>query len=175
MPSGEIQTVIESPLGPLEASFTEQGLAWLSFGDRDAIAKASQLDAMTGDGNAMRDTLRSELDRYFGGELRAFSVPLDLHGTDFQTRVWRLLLKIPYGRTTTYGTIANLTGDSKAVRAVAGANALNPIAILVPCHRVIGHDGSLTGYAGGLWRKRRLLRLEATGVIEETQATLFAD
>lgn len=165
----------ESPLGRLEASFTEQGLARLSFAGQDSDANDSPVGATIVDNPAMASTLQSELSRYFEGGLRAFSVPLDLRGTEFQLRVWRFLLEIPYGRTSSYGSIANQLGDPKSVRAVARANALNPVAILVPCHRVIGRDGNLTGYAGGLWRKRRLLQLEATGVIEETQVSLFTD
>ncbi|MDR1965131.1 MAG: methylated-DNA--[protein]-cysteine S-methyltransferase, partial [Synergistaceae bacterium] len=95
------------------------------------------------------------------GGRRAFDVPLDLKGTDFQMSVWRALLLIPYGRTSSYGSIASALGRPKAVRAVGGANHRNPVSIIVPCHRVIGHDGGLTGYGGGLWRKQWLLDHES--------------
>ena len=91
---------------------------------------------------------------------RAFDLPLDLHGTDFQRRVWRQLRTIPYGQIITYQEIANAIDKPQAVRAVGAANARNPISIIVPCHRVIGSDGSLTGYGGGIWRKEWLLKHE---------------
>lgn len=102
----------------------------------------------------------TELNAYFKGELTQFSFKVNPKGTDFQKRVWQQLLSIPYGTTTTYAEITRLLGDMKAIRAVASANGKNPIWIVVPCHRVIGSDGSLTGYAGGLWRKKWLLEHE---------------
>lgn len=102
----------------------------------------------------------TELDSYFEGKLRKFSVPLDLRGTNFQLEVWRLLLSIPYGKTCSYGDLARSLGQPKAARAVGGAVGSNPISIIVPCHRVIGANGNLTGYGGGLSRKRVLLNLE---------------
>jgi methylated-DNA-[protein]-cysteine S-methyltransferase len=101
-----------------------------------------------------------QLEEYFSGRRRHFDLPLDLHGTEFQKRCWRELLKIPYGETRSYAEIARAIGNPSAVRAVGLANGQNPIAIIVPCHRVIGSDGSLTGYGGGLDVKRRLLELE---------------
>jgi len=101
-----------------------------------------------------------QLDKYFNKKLKSFDLPLILHGTEFQTKVWKALQKIPYGETRSYGELAKLTGNPKASRAVGMANNRNPAAIIVPCHRVIGHDGSLTGYAGGLELKRNLLDLE---------------
>ncbi|MFC7327965.1 methylated-DNA--[protein]-cysteine S-methyltransferase [Marinactinospora rubrisoli] len=103
---------------------------------------------------------RRQLAAYFAGELREFSLPLAPSGTPFQLRVWRALTTIPYGRTTSYGEIATRLGRPTASRAVGMANGRNPISIIVPCHRVIGANGSLTGYGGGLPRKERLLRLE---------------
>jgi methylated-DNA-[protein]-cysteine S-methyltransferase len=97
------------------------------------------------------------MEAYWAGTLRSFSIPLDLQGSPFQTKVWESLLTIPWGRTRTYLEQARALGDEKAIRAVASANGRNPVAIVVPCHRVIGSDGSLTGYAGGLDRKRALL------------------
>jgi methylated-DNA-[protein]-cysteine S-methyltransferase len=104
---------------------------------------------------------RAQLDEYFGGARTTFDVPLALDGTPFQLRVWRALLEIPYGETTSYGELARRIESPRAVRAVGLANGRNPIAVIVPCHRVIGADGTLTGYGGGLERKRLLLELES--------------
>ncbi len=101
-----------------------------------------------------------QLSEYFMGTRRAFDLPLDLHGTTFQRQVWGHLLSIPFGHTTTYQEIAQAIGRPRAVRAVGAANARNPISIIVPCHRVLGSDGSLTGYGGGIWRKEWLLKHE---------------
>jgi methylated-DNA-[protein]-cysteine S-methyltransferase len=101
-----------------------------------------------------------QLAAYFRGELREFQLPLDFEGTDFQKRVWRQLLTIPYGQTRSYTQIAQTIGSPNAVRAVGAANGANPIAIVVPCHRVIGASGKLVGYGGGLPLKKRLLELE---------------
>lgn len=105
--------------------------------------------------------VRAQLDAYFEGERTSFELALAPLGTDFQRRVWRALAAIPYGTTTTYAAIAQTIGRPRAVRAVGAANGRNPLAIVVPCHRVIGKDGTLTGYAGGLPRKRRLLEIES--------------
>jgi methylated-DNA-[protein]-cysteine S-methyltransferase len=101
-----------------------------------------------------------QLDEYFNNKRQIFDLPLIQHGTDFQVKVWKALQTIPYGETRSYGEIAAMIGNPKACRAVGMANNRNPIAIIVPCHRVIGHDGSLTGYAGGLKIKQKLLDLE---------------
>jgi len=106
----------------------------------------------------------AQLDEYFAGERTAFDVPLDLRGSEFQRSVWAALLEIPYGETATYGQIADRVGRPGKARAVGRANGSNPVALIVPCHRVIGSDGTLTGYGGGMERKRLLLDLEA-GVI----------
>lgn len=106
------------------------------------------------------DLARRELDGYFAGQLRTFTVPLAPRGTDFQKRVWTALTKIPFGETRSYGQQAAMIGQPAAVRAVGAANGKNPIAIIVPCHRVIGANGTLTGYAGGLHNKELLLKLE---------------
>ena len=110
--------------------------------------------------NTLMSEAAEELRAYFAGVLRVFRVPLDLEGTDFQLRVWHELLTIPYGETRSYAQIAEAIGRPKAVRAVGAANGSNPVAILVPCHRVIGSNGKLTGYGGGLPLKKRLLELE---------------
>jgi methylated-DNA-[protein]-cysteine S-methyltransferase len=102
----------------------------------------------------------NQLAAYFAGKLREFHLPLEMAGTDFQLRVWNRLLQIPYGETRSYGELARALGTPAAVRAVGAANGANPIAIVVPCHRVIGSNGALTGYGGGLPLKRRLLELE---------------
>jgi len=101
-----------------------------------------------------------QFSEYFEGKRKSFKLPLNFSGTDFQMKVWKALQNIPYGKTVSYGEIAARTGNPKACRAVGMANNRNPIAIIVPCHRVIGHDGSLTGYAGGLKLKQHLLELE---------------
>ena len=111
-------------------------------------------------GIEMTSLQKDLLDRYFNKTLRSFDIELDLRGTEFQKRVWAELIKIPFGKTVTYKELALKLGDIKAIRAVAAANGANPVSIIVPCHRVIGSDGSLTGYAGGLWRKQWLLDFE---------------
>ena len=104
---------------------------------------------------------KNQLYEYFDGNRIEFNVPLQLVGTDFQKKVWNLLMKIPFGKTISYLDLAKMLGDPNATRAVAAANGKNPIAIIIPCHRVIGSDGSLTGYAGGLGNKRMLLSFES--------------
>ncbi|MCP9763519.1 methylated-DNA--[protein]-cysteine S-methyltransferase [Lacihabitans soyangensis] len=114
------------------------------------------------------ENAKQQLQNYFEGNLQSFNLKLDPEGTDFQKRVWDLLYKIPYGKTCTYADMANKLGDPKVIRAAASANGKNPVAIVIPCHRVIGTNGSLTGYAGGLENKRFLLDLEnrvANGVM----------
>ena len=103
----------------------------------------------------------TQLNEYFAGKRKVFNLPLNQDGTDFQMKIWELLCRIPYGKTISYNTLAKQYGDTKAVRAVASANGRNNIAIIVPCHRVIGSDHSLVGYGGGLWRKKWLLEHEA--------------
>ena len=111
--------------------------------------------------NGVIANVAGELDAYFDGRLREFKTRLDVTGTPFQESVWNALREIPYGTTASYEDVARVIGRPEAVRAVARANGDNRIAIIVPCHRVIGKDGSLTGYGGGLWRKRRLLDVES--------------
>lgn len=127
--------------------------------DRTFLAKhfpEKELSA-TG-GGATEQHLRSQLEEYFEGKRKDFDLPLDLHGTPFQLRVWSALREIPYGKTVNYGEIARGLGSS--ARAVGNANGKNPVPIIIPCHRVIGADGSLTGFGGGLEKKRYLLQLE---------------
>ena len=144
---------IESPVGPLLLAVSGRGLVALEFG-RGRIGEGWVESA------EKIVPFARQLEEYFAGKRRAFDVPLDLRGTDFQKRCWQELLKIPYGETRSYADIARAIGNPAAVRAVGLANGQNPIAIIVPCHRVIGSDGSLTGYGGGLEVKRRLLELE---------------
>lgn len=116
---------------------------------------------------------RSQLVEYLEGRRRAFDLPLELHGSEFQKDVWRTVEQVPYGYTASYGEIASLVGRPKASRAVGAANGSNPIPIVIPCHRVIGSDGSLTGYGGGLPLKRRLLALEGILPTPAVQMRLF--
>lgn len=143
-------TTIDSPVGPLSLAADDQGLRRVAFGPGP--------DSQTS--TILHETVR-QLRAYFAGELREFSLPLSPQGTAFQTRVWRELCKIPYGQTISYGELARRIGNPKASRAVGLANGQNPIAIVIPCHRVIGANGKLTGYGGGLAIKERLLALEA--------------
>jgi AraC family transcriptional regulator of adaptative response/methylated-DNA-[protein]-cysteine methyltransferase len=165
-------TRIETPLGPMLAGATDDGICLLEFIDRRMIETqlvrlAKLFRGTIVPGTSLRfDLLSDELRRYFAGELRSFSSPLDLRGTTFQKDVWSALLTIPYGHTRSYADQARLLGAPSAIRAVARANGDNRIAVLVPCHRVVGSDGSLTGYGGGLWRKRWLLDLERTTLSE---------
>ena len=117
-------------------------------------------DWVRDDDRAPFPLVRRELDAYFGGRLRVFKTPIALHGTDFQKAVWQALLRIPYGETRSYGQQAAMIGRPRATRAVGAANGRNPISIIVPCHRVLGSDGTLTGYGGGMDNKRLLLRRE---------------
>lgn len=158
---------LETPIGEMIAAATETQLVLLEFGHRRTLgrqveraARATGLRFERGESSIL-EQLRRELDEYFRGVRRTFDVPLHAPGTQFQTRVWAELQRIPAGKTTTYGALAAAIGSPTAVRAVARANGDNRIAIVIPCHRVIGADGSLTGYGGGLWRKKKLLDLEA--------------
>jgi methylated-DNA-[protein]-cysteine S-methyltransferase len=158
--------VIPSPLGDLTAIVTERGhLAGLDFSDTAAFT-AHAADAIQWRGAAVaRDdaavqAVAEQLAGYFAGIVRTFSLMLAPHGNDFHQAVWAELQNIPYGETMSYGALAAKLGRPGAARAVGRANGSNPIAIIVPCHRVVGANGALTGYAGGLDRKRALLALE---------------
>jgi methylated-DNA-[protein]-cysteine S-methyltransferase len=145
-----------SPAGPLFLAASAKGLVRLEFHHRMKIDDREKLIESE---SAFRPYLR-ELDEYFAGERRTFTIPLDLRGTSFQLTCWNALLEIPYGETRSYGEIARAIGHPQAFRAVGMANNRNPIAIVVPCHRVIASSGSLCGYGGGLELKRKLLDLE---------------
>lgn len=157
---------IPTPLGTMMAGATSEGVCLLEFVERRSLETQldglrRRLDGVLAPGETdLTRQLVHELDRYFAGELREFTVPVQLMGSEFQRRAWEALRHIPYGETRSYGEQAAAMGRPDAVRAVARANGDNRIAIVLPCHRVIGKDGSLTGYGGGLWRKRRLLELE---------------
>jgi len=153
------QTRIDTPLGPLTAAATEDGLAGLWFDDQGH--HPGPLDAPQDASQRWLAQARDELAAYWKGKGEArFRVALDLQGTPFQRAVWQALLAIAPGDTSTYGDIAARAGAPAALRAAGGAIGRNPVSIIVPCHRVIGRDGSLTGYDGGLHRKRALLQLE---------------
>jgi len=157
---------IETPIGEMIAAASDTHLLLLEFSNRRILE--TQLERVKRAMTCMFDRgespvftpLRAQLDEYFRGDRQDFDVPIHVPGTPFQSRVWEALRRIRCGTTTTYGGIAELIGQPTAVRAVAKANGDNRIAILIPCHRVIGSDGQLVGYGGGLWRKRRLLQLE---------------
>lgn len=157
---------IESPLGPMVAGATSKGACLLEFTDRRMletqmkILKRRFALPMAPGRNAHLEQLDAELNEYFRGDRRAFSVPVEAPGTPFENRVWQMLTTIPYGETRSYGDIARALGQPGAVRAVGSANGRNRIAIVIPCHRVVNADGRLGGYGGGLWRKKRLLDLE---------------
>jgi methylated-DNA-[protein]-cysteine S-methyltransferase len=147
--------VYESPLGPLTLRAGPRGLTGLAFPGR-----ASGLAEDARDTGALA-AAAAQLEAYFAGERRAFDLPLDLAGTPFRRRVWAELQRIPYGETVSYTELAERVGRPDIVRAVGAAVGRTPVPIVVPCHRVVGADGSLTGYGGGLQRKRALLDLEA--------------
>lgn len=146
----------EPPVAPGSAPAEGARAAGLGGG---ASQQAAALRRHAGD-DALLERARDQLREYFEGRRKAFDLPLDLVGTPFQRAVWQALLVIPYGETTTYSGIARRCGRPQAVRAVGGAIGRNPVSIVVPCHRVVGSDGSLTGFGGGLPRKRALLQLE---------------
>jgi AraC family transcriptional regulator, regulatory protein of adaptative response / methylated-DNA-[protein]-cysteine methyltransferase len=157
---------LRSPLGPLVAGATAEGICLLEFSDRRMLeaqcAAVRELFCapLVPGSNEHLELLQVELASYFSGSLRSFSVPLTYPGTRFQRRVWEQLLAIPYGETRSYQELAVAVGEPKAVRAVGHANGLNRISILIPCHRVVNKHGKLGGYGGGLWRKQYLLDLE---------------
>ncbi|MGD9833950.1 MAG: methylated-DNA--[protein]-cysteine S-methyltransferase [Piscinibacter sp.] len=152
------QRLVDTPLGRVRIARTARGLAGLWFegqkhhpGELEAPQRA--------DDPLLREAAR-QLDQYFAGERRDFELPLDLQGTPFQQAVWQALQRVPAGHTCSYGEVAQALGAPAAVRAVGAAVGRNPASLLVPCHRVLGRDGSLTGYAGGVERKQALLALE---------------
>ena len=159
MTSPPVKTTFDSPLGPMLLAATAQGLTGVWFTDQRHGPDASGWP--TSPQHPLLQQAQQALLRYFAGEAVGFDLPLDLSGgTAFQQSVWRALLQIPRSAHASYGQISTQIGNPKAVRAVGAAVGRNPLSIIVPCHRVLGADGSLTGYAGGLERKVALLRLE---------------
>jgi methylated-DNA-[protein]-cysteine S-methyltransferase len=152
-------TLYQSPIGPLRLGVTDRGLAILEF-ERTHLDPHRRPDENWVESADCAAAVVREMDEYFAGSRREFTVPLDLRGTDFQLRCWRALLDIPYGHAITYAELARRVGSPRGFRAVGGANHDNPVAIIVPCHRVIASDGTLGGYGGGLDLKRALLELE---------------
>jgi methylated-DNA-[protein]-cysteine S-methyltransferase len=146
------KALLQTPLGNLLIEGDENGLTSLSIiSDEIKITHTNQ--------KTLEDAI-IQLQEYFEGKRKQFTIRLNPQGTNFQKKVWQKLLEIPFGTTINYQQLSNQLGDSKATRAVANANSKNPLWIIIPCHRVIGSDGSLTGYAGGLWRKKWLLEHE---------------
>ncbi len=145
--------VIGSPIGKIEIKGDGSGILTVMFLDNDEMVVSETIPS------ELKEAV-TQLQEYFNGERREFTLKLSPKGTDFQQKVWKELEKIPYGKTVSYQQIANNFGNPKVIRAAASANGKNPISIIIPCHRVIGSDGSLTGYAGGLHRKKWLLDLE---------------
>jgi AraC family transcriptional regulator of adaptative response/methylated-DNA-[protein]-cysteine methyltransferase len=166
--SGYNITHIETDLGLMIAAASAEGICMFEFADYKLLelelrqlAVSFKAPLVQGD-NPHFDTLKKQLEEYFKGQRRDFDIPLHLVGTEFQKQVWLSLLQIPYACTTTYAEQAARLGRPSAVRAVANANGKNKISIILPCHRVIGADGKLTGYGGGIWRKKKLLEFEKT-------------
>ena len=156
---GHVYKMMDSPVGKLKLVASDKGLVAILWEKDDA--RRVRLGPIEPDSNnrILRQT-ESQLNEYFSGRLKKFTVPLDFKGTDFQKSVWAALLTIPFGETRSYGQIAAQIGSPKAVRAVGAANGKNPISIIAPCHRVIGSNGKLTGFAGGLEAKAYLLNIE---------------
>lgn len=148
--------IVDSPIGPLTLAGRDEKLSHLRMVEQ---TYEPSRDGWVSDESAFPDVV-AQLAEYFAGDRMQFELDLDLHGTAFQRRVWTALMTIPYGQTRSYGEIARQIGSPSAFRAVGLANGRNPIAVIVPCHRVIGSNGTLTGYGGGLARKQTLLELE---------------
>ncbi|MBN8675184.1 MAG: methylated-DNA--[protein]-cysteine S-methyltransferase [Chitinophagales bacterium] len=151
----QYSTYYHSPVGLLKISGTEEYISEVTFHDTSLKAPGNKKHM-----SPMLINCVEQLIQYFNGQRRVFELPLNQAGTPFQQEVWNLLVTIPFGKTISYLDLARKTGDSKATRAVANANGRNNIAIIVPCHRVIGSNRDLVGYAGGLWRKKWLLEHE---------------
>ena len=149
------------------ACANHEGVCLLEFTEREnlekqktALQKSLKTEIVSGTNRVLRQ-LQKQIKEYFEGQRIEFDLPMVMTGTSFQKKVWKALQEIPFGKTMTYQSLTNQMGNPKAIRAVAGANGANKMAIIIPCHRVIGSDGSLTGYAGGIWRKQWLLDHES--------------
>ena len=154
-------THVESPLGTMLLVSNGSSLTGLYFVGQKYVAQPAE-DWIQSEVSQPFPVAKRQLDEYFAGERRAFDLPLSFEGTPFQQRVWRAIATIPCGETISYGALARSLGAPRSVRAAGAATGRNPISLVVPCHRVVGSDGSLTGYAGGMDRKRRLLALETS-------------
>ena len=172
-------TIIETPLGEMSAAATKDGICLLEFTSRPALESEFNKLALTFNETVKPGTskhlraLKKQLKEYFRGKRKEFQLPLITPGTDFQLEVWNALKKIPYGKTSSYLEQAKAINNPGAVRAVAGANGSNRIAIVIPCHRVIGSDGDLVGYGGGLEKKRWLIDHERKFSGKPVDGTLF--
>ena len=153
-------TYYDSPLGTVTLQANEQGLLGVWF--ETHTTKPEDLGIQE-DSFPIFQSVKEQLERYFAGDAVQFDVPIAAKGTPFQQSVWHALTNIPYGETWSYAQLADAIGNPKAVRAVGLANGKNPVSVIVPCHRVIGKNGKLTGYAGGIERKQRLLTIEGIG------------
>lgn len=158
---------VKTPIGDMVFGSSDKGLCLLDFKYRKSFPRILKRikeyfgDNITYGTSKYIELAEKELDQYFKGDLKVFTVPLDIRGSEFQLKVWDALLKIKYGKTNSYLEIAKKIGRPEAVRAIANANGQNGIAVIIPCHRVIGSDGSLTGYGGGIAIKKKLIRLES--------------
>ncbi|MDH7451504.1 methylated-DNA--[protein]-cysteine S-methyltransferase [Luteimonas composti] len=171
-----VTTIVDSPVGPLFLAADERGLRAIEFRDNRHPVRRGD-DWRAGDSLLLRRA-RAQLDEYFAGRRRSFDLPLSPQGTAFQLSVWNALAAIPYGQTLSYAGLAARVGRPSAMRAVGAANGRNPLPIVLPCHRVIGADGSLTGFGGGLPTKQFLLKLEGAlpaefDLFPQAAATLF--
>ena len=165
-----VQTTFQSPLGPMIIAATDKGLAGLWFEGQKHLPPQLVKPVVwpSEPGHPVLQKAAAQLTEYFAGERTGFDLPLDLaYGTPFQQSVWQALLAIPQGGTSSYGEVSQRIGKPAAVRAVGAAIGRNPLSVIVPCHRVVGAKGALTGYAGGLHRKTALLKLE--GALQETR------
>lgn len=158
-----------SPAGTIFMATTDEGICHLNFDEEPSKAEYATTDENI-TLHPFLQQLIPELDKYFAGKLKSFTVPLDPKGTGFQKSVWHAVAEIPYGETTSYAKLSQQLNQPDAIRAVANANARNPLLLLIPCHRVIGTNGSLTGYAAGLPRKKFLLELE--GALQQLSLNL---
>jgi len=159
-------TYLKSPIGQIKITADDNAVNSVLFVFDDTRMEEENLTSVL-------TQCKTELAEYFAGKRKVFDVPIYQEGTGFQQSVWNELIKIPYGKTVSYNDLAKALGNVKSIRAVGAANGKNQISIIVPCHRVIGSDGSLTGYAGGLWRKEWLLKHEAEYSGKEIQMEMF--
>jgi methylated-DNA-[protein]-cysteine S-methyltransferase len=159
-------TYLRSPIGRIKLTGDKNSVNSILFAFDDTEMEEENP-------NSVLKECKAQLSQYFSGKRNEFEVPFSQAGSEFQQRVWNELTKIPYGKTVSYNFIAESLGDKKSIRAVGAANGKNQISIIVPCHRVIGSDGSLTGYAGGMWRKKWLIKHEAEYSGVEIQLDMF--